>query len=662
MGIEDRTGKTFDGGRIAANLAQPRLKELSDYAERRAAALAAGAATIIFVFNWVTWTIRWGGIPAWHAWFDQGQYLKSARAFAALDFRPELHLYPPLYPALAAPFTVVIPNDPFAIINALCLAASTAMLVDMFAAAIGSRAIAALFAVGFLLLPGVTFETFVIPWTSTAATFLIIAGLFLLSWSGQDGKATPRRSFLFGLALGLLVPTRPLDAVVALTLVPPWIVCAWRGIADRRGTGRIWLFAVRGAIAGSGAAVGPAILLASNKAIHGAAFSPYMDSSIREFAWNSVPAKFVSIFFDSAGLFVEPSQTLMTRFPWLMLAAGAMVACSWCGPAWLRAAAVLVAAQFACYLAYVDLLPNGLYRYLNYHYFRWALWLAFLMLPAAAALLYRRFGWALWRPAAVLAIAAMALAGLQFRTREAIGAVDRQDGSIAIDLPRGGRIDYVDVIGLTADWQHTYFSDPRMLLDGHPVQGLDRLRALQTATGTRFLFLQPIDGGHLQLPDANWTLNAPSVAAYGRYGFALGLPKWLAQRFEPLRRGIPLRLDGPIADRMFARGFAPFDGRGRAIEAGEATLRLGLAPRPGSYRVRLVVTAGAPAEIAFRPTNAASPAPSVEVDSRERMIEVAVPPAALSMLGWPTAIYITTRMRGPSGNANAPTITTIEVD
>src|SRR6202030_3648950 len=104
--------------------------------------------------------------------------------------------------------------------------------------------VAALFTVAFLLLPGVTVQTFVLPWTSTPATFFVVAALFLLRRT-DEGEATPRRSFLFGLALGLLFPPRPLDAVVALTLVPFWLFCVWRDAVRRGGADRLQRCATR---------------------------------------------------------------------------------------------------------------------------------------------------------------------------------------------------------------------------------------------------------------------------------------------------------------------------------------------------------------------------------------------------------------------------------
>lgn len=650
-----------DGQRLASAFAVAGLRPRLDYIERHAAAVAATIGLIIFAIIDIKWMVRWHGVPSWQAWFDQGQYLKSARAFAAFDFDPAFHHYPPLYPALAAPFTSLIPNDPFVVVNAACLAGSVAMLVDAFGAAIGSRMVAGTFAVVFLLLPGIAFETFVIPWTSTPATFLVIAALFLLQRIERRGETTPWEALLFGLALGLLVLTRPLDAIAALALVPAWICCVWRVARQRRGTRWRRMLAARLIVAGLGAAIGPAMLLASNLRIYHSPFSPYIADSATLFAWDSIGQKFVSIFFDSASLFVEPAQTLMSRFPWLTLAMTATLVCLCWGPVWLRATAAIVSLQCACHLVYVDLLPNGLYRYNNFHYFRWALWLAFLMLPAAWHLLHRRFGRTTWRPATVLAAGAVGLAGLQFHTRTVATTIDRESGLVRIDLPRQRRIDYLDVAGLTASWDDTYFADPKAELDGHPFQGIDHIRALPTAAGTRFLFLHPIMGGRFELADAKWQLDARGVAAYGAYSFGFGFPKWLGRQQAPAHVGAPLRLDEPMGSYVFARGFGGFNRQGRPIEANAATLRLWLVPRSGAYRVRLGIAAEVPTRLDVRLADAAEPTVTFEADRQNRDLELSIPETAVAAAGWPTTISITLR-DAPDAAQTRPCITSIEVD
>src|SRR2546430_6397369 len=55
--------------------------------------------------------------PGWFAWFDQGQYLRSAKALAAGNFSPDSHFYPPLYPLAGAVFVRWLPQHPFLVVD-----------------------------------------------------------------------------------------------------------------------------------------------------------------------------------------------------------------------------------------------------------------------------------------------------------------------------------------------------------------------------------------------------------------------------------------------------------------------------------------------------------------------------------------------------------------
>jgi len=85
---------------------------------------------IFLVFVGVIYTVAFwyfkdapGHNPAyplgWWGWFDQGEYLKSAKAFAALDFSAAQHFCPPLYSMLGALFVNF--TDPFWLVDLICL-------------------------------------------------------------------------------------------------------------------------------------------------------------------------------------------------------------------------------------------------------------------------------------------------------------------------------------------------------------------------------------------------------------------------------------------------------------------------------------------------------------------------------------------------------------
>jgi hypothetical protein len=505
---------------------------LPQWARGHEAALCAGIAALVFLSRFYRLMYHhWGGVPEWHGWFDQSQYLKAAHAFAAFNFAPDQHHYPPLYALLAAPFVRLSPNDPFFLVNAACVAASVFMLVELFGRIVG-RAAAGAFALAFLALPAMLTHIFIIPWNSTLATVLFLMALTSVMALEKNARPRVRNAAMLGASIGLLVLTRPLDAAVALVIVPFWLLAVWRALAGRHLRSRLRATTGYGVMVGVGVALGAALLACSNLLIYGSPGSPYLVGSARLFALSSLPEKIVSLVSDSATLYGEPGQMLFARFPWLTLAIGAALLCLIYGPLWLKAAVVMSALHFGVYSSYLDLLPNGLFRYNNYHYFRWALWLSFLMMPAAAVLAWKRFGSRAWLPGiAVLGLAAL-LACVQLAAAE-IGLAVRQEGErLLVDLSPGRSVQYVDIVGLTGNWQKTYFSDPNATIDGRLLQMVLDIRALPIPGGTRLLFTWPLVGARLEVPLQGWSVASDALAARaGTVQITLGIPAMLRSAF-----------------------------------------------------------------------------------------------------------------------------------
>ena len=88
------------------------------------------AAVVFFAALYVLATIKQASATSYGAsWFDQGMYLRSARAFAAGDLDPRLHWYPPLYSLLAAPFVGLLPSAPFFAVNLAGFALAVVMFL-----------------------------------------------------------------------------------------------------------------------------------------------------------------------------------------------------------------------------------------------------------------------------------------------------------------------------------------------------------------------------------------------------------------------------------------------------------------------------------------------------------------------------------------------------
>src|SRR5262245_8196869 len=197
------------------------------------AVLAAGGSACIFLWFYVSdvlvpyWRGPNAGQVPWKHFADQSLYLRSAQAFADLNFDPARHHYPPLYLLVAAPFVRLFPVDPFVFVDLICVALSAALLVMLFGEVIG-RPLAAICALAFLVLPKMMLETFVTPWTSTLATLIVFLGLWRLARMEAAPRVSLMESGTFSLILGLMVPARPLDAIAAASLYPFWLAGIWR--------------------------------------------------------------------------------------------------------------------------------------------------------------------------------------------------------------------------------------------------------------------------------------------------------------------------------------------------------------------------------------------------------------------------------------------------
>ena len=329
-----------------------------------------GAGAMLLILLYTTSYFGDPGLPGanpseplgWWGWFDQGQYLRSARAFARLDLSADAHWYPPGYALMGAPFVRWSPAHPFVLVNVACLLACFAGYLSFARrAGVESRAAAPLFVACVGLTPGMM-RQWTVPWnTSPAAalTWLLLAAVA----AHREGTRRPGLSAFAVGALAAAIPLcRPSDAVVAG-------LCVLAG-----GTTRTWRRDI-GWI-GLGAA-GP---LLSYAVLHGLIYGPapsaYMivsgeiGFSLHAWGW-----KAVTLLLDPAPWYAEGGG-LLQRAPYLALVPAGMAFAAFrpsreAGP--LRLLAAAVAVHVVLYVSYVDLVPSGMWRFLNVHYFKWAI-------------------------------------------------------------------------------------------------------------------------------------------------------------------------------------------------------------------------------------------------------------------------------------------------
>jgi len=295
-------------------------------------------------------------IHGWIDWGDQQLYYRSARALWAGDLDPAQHFIPLGYAILAAPFTF-LGSHAFFLVDLIALVAVYAAFI-VFAGRIGvSPAVAAVLFLLTCCADTFLFEQWVIPWMTTPAA-AFIWGLLAVSAGHLQGD---RRPFLLGLLAGALPSVRPIDGMVG------GICLAWVALADLR-SGRLrWRDVL---LVTAGVAVPVLLYLALHLAIYGPHLTQYMlISRLIGFTVHNLVWRVYVLLIEPRQWFFS-GQGLMQHRQWLLFGfAGALWALRRGAAAALLAACLI--AYGVLYLCYVDLLPTGLWKYMNVNYFKW---------------------------------------------------------------------------------------------------------------------------------------------------------------------------------------------------------------------------------------------------------------------------------------------------
>ncbi|WP_448664250.1 hypothetical protein ACG3SL_06110 [Sphingomonas sp. CJ20] len=321
--------------------------------------LIAGA---LFTLALVNVKLFAAGGPWWRGWADQRAYLDSARAFAGLDFSAARHWYPLVYPLTGAPFAAWL-AAPFVPVDIACFGIAFYGFSRVCAAlGVGARTAALLFLATTLLDPRIA-KLWVEPWTTTPSAALLWLAFGLVADLRSGAGFDRRRALVLGLALAAIPLVRPADVVVG-ALVALFAL----GPVLRR---RLLL-----PVLGGGVAI-VAVYGALHVSIYGPRASDYMLLSqayglnIGDLGW-----KLQVLLLDPAPWF--PGEVgLLRAMPWLVPGAAGLVLAlvRLRGEARMLAAWLCAAALVYCVtlFAYVDLLPSGMWRFNNVHYFKWLL-------------------------------------------------------------------------------------------------------------------------------------------------------------------------------------------------------------------------------------------------------------------------------------------------
>lgn len=478
----------------------------------------------------------------WWGWFDQGQYLLSAEALTHGDLTPEKHYYPPLYPALGAIFLNWSSGHMYFVLNLLALLWFAYVFVrfsDRYIPRWGST----------LLLFGTTvfsyklFEQYVIPWTSTLSISLLASGILGLVWldeirDGIRSRISWIQVLLVALSLGLIVPTRPADSVVGAIIGVGLLTGYWNAReATPQSVPLISHFLLSVII---GSIIGPLFFFSFNTIIFGSPFGGYMHAiNGNGFFLGDLAEKFVSIWLDGFSLYGEKNAGLIEHYPWLLISFSGLIWALTRGDRSLKLIALAIVLHFIIYLPYNDLLPNGVWRYYNIHYFKWT----FPFLALLAVLLIRNLlvSWHQktgWIPPLILLVGIpILLLSIRFTidTIPASPDIKNNPAEISFNLPPDKKIDFIDIKGLSGGFTDIYFGSHRLLLDGHELKVVKDYRLLPINSTIRVLFIRPVAGQRIELfPDKRLTQQASRISSQiGIYHFSLGKLKPFTENSQP---------------------------------------------------------------------------------------------------------------------------------
>ncbi len=386
---------------------------------------------------------------------DQGRYLEAARAWAVFDLTPSRHHYLPLYPMLGALFVWLTPAQPFMLPDLVCLLAALMLFIRIgrrLAAGWSDSAIALCFMVAVLSGKWMVFWVWIMPWTSTGSAPLQFASVLLALRFGEQPDAA--RATALGACIGLVAGFRPSDAGVLAATGGGYALFI---LVRSRASTRAWALVAGAAFAGLLAGLLP--WLVAHYEIFGAAGGPYVQKSAAiGFEWRLLPMRWVTLVIDPRPLL--PNGAGMAEvLPWVIPGIAGMLAALIprpgrpVGPAAFVAATVTL--HVALYLTYRDLNPDGLWRFVNIHYFKWIF--PFLTLWAAQFVAALVTG----RPERTGALAALVVTLALFAWRPLLrkpdaAAVTYLQGAAgeSVRLPEGlSRLDRALFLDLSGAWE-----------------------------------------------------------------------------------------------------------------------------------------------------------------------------------------------------------------
>ena len=205
---------------------------------------------------------------------------------------------------------------------------------------------------------------------------------------------------------------------------------------------------------------------------------------------------------------------MVSRFPWLLLSIAGMIALPWIARGrvlgLLAILAAMIAGHCVLFFAYVDLLPSGLWRYHNIHYFKW-------VLPGAAligfvflrALLTDRR-----RPAGIVLAVVLLISAVRLDPRR----TDDMHAAWMVQVP-----------GPRPSIGESYYGHFALADESGPLVMMRDYRAMPDGQGWRLIALsRPFRGQLVAIGPGPWPIGSLPGQIRWRLVIRPGLPCWIA--------------------------------------------------------------------------------------------------------------------------------------
>ena len=470
----------------------------------------------------------------WWAWWDQGWYQRAAAAWAHGETAPGFHWYLPGYSLLGAPFVRLTPADPFLAPNLACLIGTLWLFCGIAARVlrgvpIGARwrvPLACGLFVASTALPEKVLWSWVVPWTTTPETLCIYGALFGAIRLMEGARR--RDAFLAGFASVAIAGFRPLDAAVVMLAIG---AVAGPALLLRRQVRPALLIA-----AACGAAVPAVIFGGAYALVWGAEPSGYVTLS-QQFGFDLrlLPLRWVTLMIDPRPLYPE-GRGLTAVFFWILpgLAgmAAALVAARAAGRVLHLMIVVAVIGDLLLFLIYRDLHPTGLWRFGNYHYFKW-------MLPLFALYALRFGAMALGDGRSRAAMAAAGMGAILLTCWRAdlvqIGTIPNPDGN-TISIPGGlTPIDVAVLVQGRGVGLPTIASGEAAITDGPGLRYGSDFVIYDEGSRMRIVPLRVLPAAMTTVRFAEGTVLESEPATLARQAVHWGLPFWMNRQLRGRR-------------------------------------------------------------------------------------------------------------------------------